>query len=238
MRTPCCEKMGLKKGPWTPEEDEILVSYVRQFGHENWRALPMQAGLQRCGKSCRLRWSNYLRPDIKRGNFSLEEEETISKLHQLIGNRWSAIATKLPGRTDNEIKNFWHTRLKKRHNKNIPATKHITGSFTKETTVEEMPAKFSNHARSLSHPGVSIQEISNNFTSSESSSDHYKCSQINALRNSSSTAEIQGASNHRNQFLCSEEPRTEPVDDSRLNVNNDMVFWYNLLIKAGETQNG
>lgn len=72
------------------------------------------SGLLRCGKSCRLRWINYLRPDIKRGNFTNEEEETIIKLHESLGNRWSAIAAKLPGRTDNEIKNVWHTHLKKK----------------------------------------------------------------------------------------------------------------------------
>ncbi|MCL7049146.1 hypothetical protein MKW94_020210 [Papaver nudicaule] len=112
--TLCCEKVGLKKGPWTPEEDQKLLAYIEEHGHGSWRALPSKAGLQRCGKSCRLRWTNYLRPDIKRGKFSLQEEQTIIQLHALLGNRWSAIATHLPKRTDNEIKNYWNTHLKKR----------------------------------------------------------------------------------------------------------------------------
>ncbi|PIN03928.1 Transcription factor, Myb superfamily [Handroanthus impetiginosus] len=113
-RSPCCDKMGLKKGPWTLEEDQTLLRYIQEHGHGSWRALPSKAGLRRCGKSCRLRWTKYLRPDIKRGKFSLEEEQTIMQLHALLGNRWSAIATHLPKRTDNEIKNYWNTHLKKR----------------------------------------------------------------------------------------------------------------------------
>ncbi|KAL3741959.1 hypothetical protein ACJRO7_017440 [Eucalyptus globulus] len=113
-RTPCCDKNGLKKGPWTPEEDQKLVDYIQRHGYGNWRTLPKNAGLQRCGKSCRLRWTNYLRPDIKRGRFSFEEEDTIIHLHSILGNKWSAIASRLPGRTDNEIKNFWNTHIRKR----------------------------------------------------------------------------------------------------------------------------
>ncbi|XP_064964768.1 transcription factor MYB102-like [Musa acuminata AAA Group] len=113
-RTPCCDKSGLKKGPWTPEEDQKLIDYIQKHGHGSWRTLPKNAGLARCGKSCRLRWTNYLRPDIKRGRFSFEEEETIIQLHSILGNKWSAIAARLPGRTDNEIKNYWNSHIKKR----------------------------------------------------------------------------------------------------------------------------
>ncbi|KAJ1702149.1 hypothetical protein LUZ63_001928 [Rhynchospora breviuscula] len=113
-RAPCCEKQGLKKGPWTPEEDKILVDYIQTHGHGSWRSLPKLAGLSRCGKSCRLRWTNYLRPDIKRGPFTDEEQKSIIQLHGIVGNKWSTIAAQLPGRTDNEIKNFWNTHLKKR----------------------------------------------------------------------------------------------------------------------------
>eukprot|EP00253_Pinus_taeda_P018542 PITA_18542 len=113
-RAPCCEKTGLKKGPWTAEEDKILVNYIQKNGHGSWRALPKLAGLLRCGKSCRLRWTNYLKPDIRRGSFTEEEERTIIRLHAILGNRWSVIASQLFGRTDNEIKNFWNTHLKKR----------------------------------------------------------------------------------------------------------------------------
>ncbi|KAL7097506.1 hypothetical protein ACP275_10G149400 [Erythranthe tilingii] len=113
-RPPCCDKVGIKKGPWTPEEDIILVSYIQEHGPGNWRAVPTNTGLLRCSKSCRLRWTNYLRPGIKRGNFTPHEEGMIIHLQALLGNKWAAIATYLPQRTDNDIKNYWNTHLKKK----------------------------------------------------------------------------------------------------------------------------
>ncbi|MQL85742.1 hypothetical protein Taro_018287 [Colocasia esculenta] len=114
-RAPCCngEHADLKKGPWTHEEDEKLRSFLVLHPNTSWRMVPQKAGLVRCGKSCRLRWMNYLRPDIRRGNFTQEEEDLIIQLHAAVGNKWSVIAAQLPGRTDNEIKNLWNTRLRK-----------------------------------------------------------------------------------------------------------------------------
>ncbi|XP_042482722.1 myb-related protein 308-like [Macadamia integrifolia] len=113
-RSPCCEKAHTNKGAWTKEEDQRLINYIRAHGEGCWRSLPKSAGLLRCGKSCRLRWINYLRPDLKRGNFTEEEDELIIKLHSLLGNKWSLIAGRLPGRTDNEIKNYWNTHIKRK----------------------------------------------------------------------------------------------------------------------------
>nr|ACN12959.1 R2R3-MYB transcription factor MYB17 [Picea glauca] len=113
-RSPCCEKAHTNKGAWTPEEDARLIAHTRAHGEGGWRSLPRAAGLLRCGKSCRLRWINYLRPDVKRGNFSEEEDELIIKLHSSLGSKWSLIARRLPGRTDNEIKNYWNTYIKKK----------------------------------------------------------------------------------------------------------------------------
>nr|CAB3469217.1 unnamed protein product [Digitaria exilis] len=112
-RSPCCDQdAGVKKGPWTPEEDKLLVDYIKDNGHGSWRRLPKLAGLNRCGKSCRLRWTNYLRPDIKRGRFTDDEEKLIIHLHSILGNKY--VLCLLPGRTDNEIKNYWNTHLRKK----------------------------------------------------------------------------------------------------------------------------
>ncbi|XP_077210350.1 transcription factor MYB46-like [Tasmannia lanceolata] len=118
----------LRKGLWSPEEDNKLMNYMLSNGQGCWSDVARNAGLQRCGKSCRLRWINYLRPDLKRGAFSYQEEDLIIHLHSILGNRWSHIAARLPGRTDNEIKNFWNSTIKKRQRKSSSSSPNHSDS--------------------------------------------------------------------------------------------------------------
>nr|KYP37806.1 Myb-related protein Zm38 [Cajanus cajan] len=113
VRSPC-EKINVKRGVWTAEEDRNKLAFGSKHGSGNWTSVPKKARLKRCGKSCRLRWSNCPRPDLKHDNFTTQEEDLIIKLHAAIGSRWSIIAQQLPGRTDNDVKNHWNTKLKKK----------------------------------------------------------------------------------------------------------------------------
>lgn len=154
-RSPCCEKAHTNKGAWTKEEDDRLIAHIRAHGEGCWRSLPKAAGLLRCGKSCRLRWINYLRPDLKRGNFTEEEDELIIKLHSLLGNKWSLIAGRLPGRTDNEIKNYWNTHIRRKLlSRGVDPTTH--------RPMNEPPSD----AKTISFSSVGKQEdMNNNITS-------------------------------------------------------------------------
>ncbi|KAE8693512.1 Transcription repressor MYB4 [Hibiscus syriacus] len=164
-RSPCCEKAHTNKGAWTKDEDQRLVDYIRLHGEGCWRSLPKAAGLRRCGKSCRLRWINYLRPDLKRGNFTEEEDELIIKLHGLLGNKWSLIAGRLPGRTDNEIKNYWNTHIKRKLiSRGIDPQTHLPLNETTTNTVKAtMELDFRNAPKPVSKPSFYLDFIYNQF---------------------------------------------------------------------------
>nr|URY18814.1 MYB protein [Zanthoxylum bungeanum] len=134
----CCNQQKVKRGLWSPEEDEKLSRFITTHGYGCWSEVPEKAGLQRCGKSCRLRWINYLRPDIRRGRFTPEEEKLIISLHSVVGNRWAHIASHLPGRTDNEIKNYWNSWIKKKIRKpsTAPAPAPSPTTATLSSTTE------------------------------------------------------------------------------------------------------
>ncbi|GMH29821.1 hypothetical protein Nepgr_031664 [Nepenthes gracilis] len=117
-----CGLLGVRKGSWTAEEDLLLRQCIEKHGEGNWYQIPQLSGLNRCRKSCRLRWLNYVRPNIKRGQFTMDEVDLIIRLHKLLGNRWSLIAGRLPGRTTNDVKNYWNTHI----NKKFPSPQKIT----------------------------------------------------------------------------------------------------------------
>ncbi|CAM0945179.1 unnamed protein product [Alopecurus aequalis] len=229
-RSPCCEKTGLKRGPWTTEEDRILVAHIELHGHSNWRALPKQAGLLRCGKSCRLRWINYLCPNIKRGNFTSEEEDAIIQLHGMLGNRWSTIAARLPGRTDNEIKNVWHTHLKKRleSSKLSAAPKRKAKKPIVVTTPEGPTSLPVSPEQSLSTSSATDDSMATSLenTSEEFQIDDSFWSETLAMTvdNSASGMEYVG-----DLFAA---------DSASLSSssNEEMDFWVRLFIQAGDVQ--
>ncbi|KAL2610450.1 hypothetical protein R1flu_029023 [Riccia fluitans] len=143
VRTPCGGKAEVKKGAWS-EEDAVRKAFIEQNGITNWITLPTKAGLNRGGKSCWLRWVNYLRPGIKHGSVTEEEENTICQLVAHFGTRWSRIAAELPGRTDNELKNYWNTRLKKKFDRN---------NFTLHTNNRSLGANRSFNTCGVTHGG-------------------------------------------------------------------------------------
>ncbi|KAK8955445.1 Transcription factor LAF1 [Platanthera guangdongensis] len=161
--------MSYRKGLWSPEEDEKLKNYILHYGHGCWSSIPSKAGLQRNGKSCRLRWINYLRPGLKRGIFTLEEERIVMTLHAKLGNKWSRIAMHLPGRTDNEIKNYWNSYLKKKvldhSNRGDPdiVLKEVQNSINQDT----VPESFQLHEMSKSFKSTFPKVLFAEWLSSE-----------------------------------------------------------------------
>ncbi|XP_048552504.1 myb-related protein P-like [Triticum urartu] len=217
-RAPCCQKVGLKRGRWTAEEDHILAKYIARHGEGLWRSLPKNAGLLRCGKSCRLRWLNYLTDKVRRGKFSREEDDLIVKLHATLGNRWSLIANHMPGRTDNEIKNYWNAHLSRQ----IHSFRH-TYTAGNETTITIDINRLS--AASKRRGGRAPRSSTKKQPVPEPTKSKEGCSPVRAI--SSSTSRLPQGDSDQNQPInnitddmpCSEEATgMDPVD-----LNGDVL---------------
>ncbi|XP_045830486.1 transcription factor MYB1-like [Trifolium pratense] len=139
---------GVRKGAWTYEEDKLLKDCINKYGEGKWHLVPQRAGLNRCRKSCRLRWLNYLNPTINRESFSEDEVDMMLRLHKLLGNRWSLIAARLPGRTANDVKNYWHTHLRKKvvPRKIEEKKKPIEITIKAHEIIKPQPRTFSSHS--------------------------------------------------------------------------------------------
>ncbi|KAK9136515.1 hypothetical protein Sjap_007109 [Stephania japonica] len=231
-RHSCCYKQKLRKGLWSPEEDEKLLRHITKYGHGCWSSVPKLAGLQRCGKSCRLRWINYLRPDLKRGTFSQQEENLIIELHAVLGNRWSQIAAQLPGRTDNEIKNLWNSCIKKKlthrgidPNTHKPLSDSSTG--TTPTTPNHTPIS-SNQVHNSPTP-LSATSDSNQMSPPPSitavTNHHFPVDDANISNSSSKTK----CPNNNNNNTCKENPVLAPT-------NKDYLVLFDRFLTSHETE--
>nr|QTH79643.1 MYB94 [Arachis hypogaea] len=233
-RPPCCEKIGIKKGPWTPEEDIILVSYIQEHGPSNWRSVPTNTGLMRCSKSCRLRWTNYLRPGIKRGNFTDHEEKMIIHLQALLGNRWAAIASYLPQRTDNDIKNYWNTHLKKKLAKNQSGAAEDGGNYRDGNSSRSQPkGQWERRLQTDIHmakqalsEALSLSKSSNNNNNilSESSSSYDASTFVTRTSYAASSSSSSYASSYENISKLLENWMKSPNSCAEMTTNSGNSF--------------
>ncbi|KAL7157536.1 hypothetical protein ABFS83_02G083700 [Erythranthe nasuta] len=222
-RHSCCYKQKLRKGLWSPEEDEKLIQHITKYGHGCWSSVPKLAGLQRCGKSCRLRWINYLRPDLKRGTFSQDEENLIVELHAVLGNRWSQIAAQLPGRTDNEIKNLWNSSIKKKlRQKGIDPNTHKPLSDVDHLVNDDKPPSINNNTTTANSNNEKTSEANSSEFSDNNISNNLVLPEKPIDRRCYPPSAAAGHEFFLNRFIASHESSTATATTSKTAAAADM----------------
>ncbi|KAL7090993.1 hypothetical protein ACP275_12G077300 [Erythranthe tilingii] len=199
----------LRRGPWTLDEDNLLIQYITCHGEGRWNSLAKYSGLNRTGKSCRLRWLNYLKPDIKRGNLTPHEQILILELHSKWGNRWSKIAQHLPGRTDNEIKNYWRTRVQKQ---------------ARQLKIDSNSKKFLEAIRMHWMPRL-LEKIEQNNNN-------------NINNNNSSTSSSSVENNNQGELPSSDGSNSKPIISNAVNNNSSDGNYSELLTAPISNYNG
>ncbi|CAK8533584.1 unnamed protein product [Lathyrus sativus] len=235
-RPPCCDKTNVKRGLWTPEEDAKILAHVAIHGIGNWTLVPKIAGLNRCGKSCRLRWTNYLRPDLKHDSFTPQEEELILTLHAAIGSRWSLIAKRLPGRTDNDVKNYWNTKLRKKLMKmgidpvtHKPVSQVLSdlGSISSLTTITtQNQMSFVNNNSILEHPKEEQVQYHHQFTNQENFQQQYVLNEVASSTSSSCSSSLTRLSSPVSYSCKTSQAQVNPNFDWSEFLHNDEPFMW------------
>ncbi|CAL9239533.1 unnamed protein product [Arabidopsis halleri] len=225
---------GLRKGAWTAEEDSLLRQCIDKYGEGKWHQVPLRAGLNRCRKSCRLRWLNYLKPSIKRGRFSSDEVDLLLRLHKLLGNRWSLIAGRLPGRTANDVKNYWNTHLSKRHEPCCKTKMKKKNIISPPTTPVQKIDVFKPQPRSFSVNNGCSQKIDVFKPRPRSFSLNNGCSHLSGLPEVDLIPSCLGLNNNNvceNSITCNKD---DEKDDFVNNLMNGDNMWLENLLEESQ----
>ena len=153
-----CINPKLTKGPFSPDEDQLIINFVETHGIHAWPKVTSVLP-NRTAKQCRERWFNNLDPTVTKEPWTPEEDNMIFELYQEYGPKWSQIARLIPGRTDNSIKNRWHASISKRMTRGDDGLMMLT------------PAKSRKHSRTpIRPPSLKMAEPPTSADSSLASS--------------------------------------------------------------------